>query len=109
MFSFILDVNGAIFSPSGHRVANKGAHVGCDLSLNVRGLEEGSNEAMDSPLQASIDEQNGGFPHQLRQRFRVRRHKRLGVAVQYASAHLCVRRNYGRTPKYMRLKHFPIP
>lgn len=65
------------------------------------GLEEGSYKAMDSPLQAPIDEQNRRLPHQLRERFGVRRHESLCIALKNKLTHFCIRRNNCRTPKYV--------
>lgn len=72
-------------------------------------LKKGPYEPMHPPLQAPIDEQNGGLPHQLIHRFRIARHKRLRITLQNRPAHLRIRRHHRRTPKYMRPEHFPIP
>lgn len=109
IFCFILDENGVIISPRPHWFLNITLHFLSDLSFEMWGFEEGSNQSMDSPLQASIDEQNGGLPHQLSQRFRVRWHKGLWITLQHKSTHFCINGNYSWAPKYVRLEHLSIP
>ena len=88
---------GAQSLPVGERGREASLHVGGDLRLELRRLEEGAEEAVHAPLQAAVDEQDGGLAHELRQRPRVPGHEGARVALQHGSAHLRVRRHHRRS------------
>lgn len=109
MLGFVLDVEELPLIPSAHRLLHVPLHVPCDLRLELLGLEEGGDKAVDSPLQAAVDHEDGGLPHQLRQGLGVPRHEGLRAALEDESAHLGVGGHDRRAAEDVRLEHFPVP
>lgn len=106
---FILNMNELAVPPNSHWFLDELLHISGYLWLEDGRLEEGRNKAVDSPLQASTDKQNGRLSHQLTQGFWVGRHEGLCVALEDEFAHLCICRNNRRGPKQVGLKHLPVP
>ena len=101
---------GASGPPGVERGRESPLHVGGDLRLELRRLEEGADEAVHAPLQAAVDEQDGGLAHELRQRARVPGHEGARVALQHEPAHLRVRRHHRRRAEQVRPEHrAPVP
>ena len=109
MFGLILYVYELIVSPFIHWFLDINLHVFGDLVFETRRLEERSYEAMDFPMQAPIEYENGGFSHQLGEGFRVKRLKSLGVTLQDKFGHFCICWNNSWSSKYVWLEHFPVP
>lgn len=99
ILGFILNVNELVVPPTSHRFLDELLHIFGYLSFEDGGLEEGPNKAVDSPLQASTDKQNGGLAHQLSEGLWVGGHERLCIALEDEFAHLRICRNNCWGPK----------
>lgn len=95
--------------PLGHGLPHVPLHVAGDLSLEVGGLEEGADEAVDSSLEVPVDQQDGGLPHQFGEGFGIPRHEGARVALQYAPADLRVGGHDRRATEQVRPEHLPVP
>lgn len=106
---FFLDIDRAVGSPSSHRFFDVLLHVFGDLGFEKWRLEEGPHKAMDFLLKAAIDEQDGGFTHQLSQGFRVGWHEGLGIALEDELVNFCICRDDGWASEYVWLEHVSVP
>lgn len=109
LLGLVLDADELIILPIDHGLLHVALHVSGDLGLEVGGLEEGADEAVNSSLEVAIDEQNGGFPHQFREGFWIPRHEGPRIALQDTPTDLCVGRHDRRAAEQMRPEHLPVP
>lgn len=64
---------------------------------------------MDPFLEAAIDEEDGGVPHELGDGPGVEGHKGPAIVLQDRFADLCICGNDGRAAEDVRFEHFPVP